>query len=634
MPHMLGLIVGAIVWCAAADANAQTRVALVVGNSTYTKVPRLANPVRDAEDVAGALRRLGFTVNHVQDVNFDTFRRALLDFNRAAPTAEIALIYFAGHGIEIEGENWLLPTDVELRSAADASTEAISLRSAMQAVATARTLGLVILDACRNNPFQSTMQPAVATRRVVIVDGLAPVEPAENVLVAYAARDGTAANDGVGRNSPFTAALLRHLETPGLEVDFLFRNVRDDVKAATNNEQQPFVYGSLSSEEIYLKPPLPGIADTAKPDDASEIAWSFLKATGDAATLTRFTDRFPASPHVAEAKMRIGALEALPIPASGGTEAVSRRTNYLNEQNGADFENAEKAVARRFLHETPAIEEAWDFVKESADHRMIRRFVDEFPSAKRRVTADKRLADLGQRPITVKVQPYRPLSMPQSVYDEAAKDPEVLECYRVGDQNDRSCQLALQRFPDISRFAESLQFLLNLCGNLGKPSGCLPTVMSTWNFPASNRSGSSAGNSPDNSMNPEVKIDRRTAPTVDLTHRENNLNAFKPTVVTPGNGIHSHALSRHAAINAGAKLHENNANLHETTVKLHETKLRSISPITSVKGAKVPNAAPTVRTANVKVNAPNVKVNAPNPKVNAPNVRVNVRVPTVAFHVH
>ncbi len=603
MPYLLVLIVGAIVSCVTADASAQSRVALVVGNSAYTKVPRLANPVRDAEDVAGALRRLGFTVNYLQDADFNTFRRALLDFNRAAPAAEIALIYFAGHGIEVEGENWLLPTDVELRNAVDVSTEAVSLRSAMQAVGAARALGLVILDACRNNPFQPTRQGAAATRRVVMVDGLAPVEPAGNVLVAYAARDGTAANDGTGRNSPFTAALLRHLETPGLEVDFLFRNVRDDVKSATNNEQQPFVYGSLSSEELYLKPPLPGIADTVKPDekpvDGSEIGWSFLKATGDVATLTRFTDRFPASPHVAEAKVRISALEALPIPAAGGTEVVSRRTNYVNEQNGADFENAEKAVARRFLHETPAIEEAWDLVKESADHKMIRRFVDQFPSPKRRVTADKRLADLGQRPMTVKVQPYPPLNVPESVYDEAAKDPDVLECYRVGDQNDQSCQRALQRFPDISRFAANLYFVINFCANLGQPAGCLPFVKSTWNFPGSKGPGSSAGNTPDNS----VKTDVKTEPKTDVKYQGNNLKAFRSTVVTSGNSVHTHAFGRHIVIDAGTKL--------------HETKSTLISPI---KSFKVPNAAPIVRTANVKVNAPKVQVN-----VRVPNVQVHLR---------
>src|SRR5262249_52154462 len=157
-------------------------------------------------------------------------------------------------------------------------TEAIGLRSAMDAVAAAKTLGLVILDACRNNPF-SGMRRAGATRSVQML-GLAPVQPADNVLVAYAARDGTVAADGAGRNSPYAAALLKHIETPGLEVDFLFRNVRDDVMSATKNEQQPFVYGSLSSTEIYFKAPPVGPAvavDTTPSPDAAEIAWSFLQ---------------------------------------------------------------------------------------------------------------------------------------------------------------------------------------------------------------------------------------------------------------------------------------------------------------------------------------------------------------------
>jgi hypothetical protein len=117
-----------------------------------------------------------------------------------------------------------------------------------------RQLGLVILDACRNNPFAAKMQRSLRTRAVT--RGLAPTEPTDNVLVAYAARDGTTANDGDGRNSPFTAALLRNIETPGLEISFLFRNVRDEVMSATKRDQQPFVYGSLSKEAIYLKPAL------------------------------------------------------------------------------------------------------------------------------------------------------------------------------------------------------------------------------------------------------------------------------------------------------------------------------------------------------------------------------------------
>src|SRR5215469_7473410 len=252
LPSFLMPLVVSALLALSGHAHAQTRVALIVGNSAYAKVPSLPNPAHDAQDVSAALTRLGFTVSTVTDADFDGMRRALLEFGRTARNADMAVFYFAGHGVEINSRNWLLPTDAELKNDGDASTEAIGLQSAIQAVAAAKTLGLVILDACRNNPFQPTMRRANAARSVQII-GLAPVEPADNVLVSYAARDGTVAADGAGRNSPYTAALLKHIETAGLEVDFLFRNVRDDVMAATNNEQQPFVYGSLSSDEIYFK---------------------------------------------------------------------------------------------------------------------------------------------------------------------------------------------------------------------------------------------------------------------------------------------------------------------------------------------------------------------------------------------
>lgn len=160
-------------------------------------------------------------------------------------------------------KNWLIPTDAELRTDADVESEAVSLRSVNIQVRKARQLGLVILDACRNNPFEAKMKRSLATRAVA--RGLAPTEPTDNVLIAYAARDGTTASDGDGRNSPFTTALLRHIETPGLEISFLFRRVRDDVMSATKREQQPFVYGSLSKEEIYLKGPNASAANTPAP---------------------------------------------------------------------------------------------------------------------------------------------------------------------------------------------------------------------------------------------------------------------------------------------------------------------------------------------------------------------------------
>ena len=231
----------------------ETRVALVIGNSAYKKVPLLPNPINDASDVSESLKQLGFTVKTLTNVTFDEMRRNVISFGRQAQGAEIALVFFAGHGMEIGGENWLIPIDAELLSDTDAESEAISLKTVMLQVTKAAKLGLVILDACRNNPFAAKMQRSVRVRSVD--RGFARTEPLDNVLVAYSSKDGTTARDGSGRNSPFTAALLRHIQTPGLEVRFLFANVRDDVMAATKREQQPFVYGSLSSERIYFRLP-------------------------------------------------------------------------------------------------------------------------------------------------------------------------------------------------------------------------------------------------------------------------------------------------------------------------------------------------------------------------------------------
>jgi Caspase domain len=495
-------LLAAALWSGGNAAQAQkrneNRVALVVGDSNYKSVSPLPNPIHDSEDVAAALTRLNFKVKTVQDADYAVFNRELRDFGRLATSADIAVIYFAGHGIEVDGENWLLPTDVELHSDIDAANEAISLKSAMVAVGSAHTLGLVILDACRNNPFESTMQRPAVSRGMT--RGLARVDPFENVLVVYAARDGTVASDGNGRNSPFTTALLRHLETPGLEIDFLFRNVRDDVGAATRNEQQPFVYGSLPSEEIYLNPPVASVvAETVRPEDASEIAWTFLKSTGDIATLARFTERFPASPRVAEAKARVVSLQALPVVASGDPGTVYKLTSYV-QASDSGFEGAEIAVAKHFARDNPAIEEAWNFVKDTTDHTLIRRFAEQFPTKKRRVVAEARIAALGQAPITPRPIPHRPLlTVDSNIYASAGRDLSVMECYLLGNQDDPSCRLAVERYPEIAGFPDSLEFLQSFCGSIGKGSDCVATVKSNWNFPdprdamAPNNSSAPAG---------------------------------------------------------------------------------------------------------------------------------------------
>jgi hypothetical protein len=236
------------------SANAESRVALVIGNSAYKNAPFLPNPINDATDVSASLQRLGYTVKTLTNANYDDMRRALIDFGRQARGVDLAVIFFAGHGIQMGGENWLIPSDAQLATDLDVANEAISLQAVTRAVSTTTELGLVILDSCRINPFLSKMQSTNVSRAVE--RGFSRVEPSDNVLVAYSARDGTTARDGVGRNSPFTQSLLKNIETPGLEVRFLFASVRDDVMIATSREQQPFVYGSLSKNLVYLSPPV------------------------------------------------------------------------------------------------------------------------------------------------------------------------------------------------------------------------------------------------------------------------------------------------------------------------------------------------------------------------------------------
>jgi uncharacterized caspase-like protein len=235
----------------AGQGIAQSRVALVIGNSVYRNVPALPNPANDASDVSVSLGGLGFQVYRVSNGTFDEMRRALRDFAKTTQHSEIALVFFSGHGMEIGGENWLIPTDAQLGTELTVDQEAVALKSIVPIVGAASKLGLIILDACRNNPFSARIQRGLRTRAVD--RGLKAVEPAGSVLVAFAAKEGTTADDGIGRNSPFTSALLRNMEKPGLEVNYLFRNVREAVLQSTDHKQEPVVYGSLPSAEIYFQ---------------------------------------------------------------------------------------------------------------------------------------------------------------------------------------------------------------------------------------------------------------------------------------------------------------------------------------------------------------------------------------------
>jgi uncharacterized caspase-like protein len=211
------------------SAWADKRVAFVVGNSNYQNVNVLTNPANDAAAITEMFKRARFdVVESRRDLKNAEMRRALRDFTEKARDADIAVIYYAGHGIEVDGTNYLIPVDAALERDTDAYDEAIALDRILQAIEPAKQLRLVILDACRDNPFAKSMKRTVASRS--LGRGLAGVEPSKpNTLIAFAAKGGSTASDGDSRNSPFTTALLKHLVQPGLELGKAFRLVRDDV---------------------------------------------------------------------------------------------------------------------------------------------------------------------------------------------------------------------------------------------------------------------------------------------------------------------------------------------------------------------------------------------------------------------
>ncbi|MBN8988353.1 MAG: caspase family protein [Rhizobiales bacterium] len=226
------------------------KVALIVGNGAYKNVQPLANPPRDAKLIASTLRDIGFaTVTLAPDLTRDKFFAALHEFGAEAEKADWAVVYYAGHGMEIGGVNYLIPTDARLAADRDAETQAVALEQLIAAVSGARKLRLVILDACRDNPFQKTMQHTIALK--LVNKGFSNIEPEAGFMVVYAAKHGETALDGDTVNSPFATILAREIRQPRVEVRKLFDIVRDDVWTMTKHAQQPFTYGSPPGREDF-----------------------------------------------------------------------------------------------------------------------------------------------------------------------------------------------------------------------------------------------------------------------------------------------------------------------------------------------------------------------------------------------
>ena len=316
----LGLLLAVGLALAPSAAFAADRVALVVGNSAYAAIGALPNPGNDATDVAAALGRLGFDVTPVRDADRAGLSEALRVFTRKSAGAEVSLVFYAGHGLEMDGVNYLVPVDAQLERDTDVRFEAVELDDVLAAT-TGAGLRIVILDACRNNPLARSMQRTGASRNVSrgSFGELNESLLGDETLVAYAAAAGTTAADGTGRNSPYTSALLSYLEQP-LEIGLLFREVRARVLEATEGRQRPHEYASLLGEH-YL-----GRAPSAAPAGATEMVvdgatavvrlqqenlfWESIRESPNPADFDEYLRQFPGGLYRVLATNRLATLRS------------------------------------------------------------------------------------------------------------------------------------------------------------------------------------------------------------------------------------------------------------------------------------------------------------------------------------
>jgi uncharacterized caspase-like protein len=403
----LSFLIGLTLVLSAGAASAERRVALIIGNSNYKNVQPLANPARDATAVAALFKKAGFEVVESKlDLGNTAMRRTIREFTGTAKNADIAVVYYAGHGIEFDGTNYLIPIDAELASDVDVEDETISLDRIMRMLDPVKRLRLVILDACRENPFGKKMTRTVASRSMG--RGLAKIEvTTTDTLVAFAAKAGMTAADGIGDHSPFTAALLDSLAIPGLDVRIAFGRVRDEVMKSTDNKQEPYVYGSIGGSTVALvaKPPekqaapapaAPSAADTLARDYefaeriGTRQAWdSFLAAhgTGFFADLARAArDKIIA----AEQRVTMGKEKA-------AEEEIKRKAAEAAQARAAEEARlkAEEA-ARRFAEEEAKLKAKLEAVTKSQQAPTVVASAPSAPDATRAVAPHMDEADIAR----------------------------------------------------------------------------------------------------------------------------------------------------------------------------------------------------------------------------------------------
>jgi len=281
----------------ASAANAEKRIALVIGNSDYRNTATLPNPVNDSEDIATALKNVGFTVLLERNLDKHSMEEAVARFARLAQDADVALFFYAGHGMQYRGSNYLVPVDARLEDEFKLTFELTRLDDVLFGLERARGVKILILDACRDNPLANRLIQTASSRDFVPIHGLARIEANRGMVIAYSTQANQVATDGSGRNSPFSAALIKEIDEPGVEIGAMFRRVAADVNGMTSGQQLPELSVSLVGD-FYLNT-----------HDTDLQAWTKIRDSADRRPFENFMKQYPNSALMPDARQHLAALD-------------------------------------------------------------------------------------------------------------------------------------------------------------------------------------------------------------------------------------------------------------------------------------------------------------------------------------
>jgi uncharacterized caspase-like protein len=291
----------------ATNASAEKRIALVIGNSAYQHTPELKNPRNDAADVAAALRALKFEVIEGLDLDKRAMEVTIRKFSASLKKADVGVLFYAGHGIQVAGQNYLVPIDARLDDASGLDFEMIRLDLIHRTMERETKTNIIFLDACRDNPLSRNLARAMGTRSTDIGHGLAAVESGVGTLISFSTQPGNVALDGDGRNSPFATSLVKRISAQGEDVSSILINVRNDVMQSTNNRQIPWEHSALRSKLYFGDPsgPADSTNSAGKQAEVELASWSAAKASGSISGLEYYLQRYPHGAFAGSAKLLI-----------------------------------------------------------------------------------------------------------------------------------------------------------------------------------------------------------------------------------------------------------------------------------------------------------------------------------------